>query len=332
MNILFVPLYRIELPSSRYRLFQLLQPLQQAGISCTVLEAPNRSLWRRLWYLPKLLWFSTRSDLIFLQKRVLPLWLVKYLRLPFIFDIDDAIYLRPESTSGVNQTLQLANLVFAGNEELATYAQQFNQHVVMLPTVVDTAVYQPRTQHSTPGDERVVIGWIGTNPNRGDFAVIQPALAWLGRRYGDRVVLRIVSDQPLAMELPLETEFIPWSLDTSLSALQTFDIGLMPLEDSAWNRGKCGLKLIEYMAVGAASVASPVGVNAQIIEHGQSGYLATTIEEWQHYLDKLVNDQQLRKTIGMAATARVQEHYSVAAVLPTILSNVELLHAQVKTK
>jgi glycosyltransferase involved in cell wall biosynthesis len=202
---------------------------------------------------------------------------------------------------------------------LASYASRLNEKVTVLPTVVDTQLYTSPKSDRHPGDGRVVVGWIGSDPNRGDFAGMRPVLDWLGSRYGQRVVLRTVGRRPLEMETSVLQEFVPWSLETSLGELQRFDVGIMPLQDTEWNRGKCGLKLIEYMAVGAAAVASPVGANREIVVHGETGYLAVTVKDWCSQLELLIDDKALRDQMGREGRRRVEQMYSVKSALPVLV-------------
>ncbi len=326
IRICFLPLYRIEGPSSRYRVFQLLSALEQNQIQVSVLPAPERRLGARLLYLPRLLTAVRGHDALFIQKRTLPAWalfLLKTLKAVMIFDLDDAVYLRPAQSEKVGRMLQVAKIVIAGNDYLAAYARNYNTNVVTIPTVVDTAIYQPRSEPRHDGDDRIIIGWIGSNPNRGDLTPLKPVFDWLAQRYKNKIALRIVSDRPLQMETSLTIEFVPWTLNGSLAALQQFDIGIMPLDDTLWNRGKCGFKLIEYMAVGAAAVASPVGVNVEIVEDGRTGFLAAAVGEWQERLTYLIEHDSVRLEMGRLAAERVEERYSVTAVLPELIHTLQ---------
>ena len=321
LRVGFLPLYRIGGPSSRYRVFQFLQPLARRNFRCTLIEAPQRNLWRRMAYLPRLFHLAHTQDVLYVQKRTFPrtvLQLLCRLNPHIVFDLDDAIFLRAARRPLIDAILRSAAIVVAGNEYLAMYARRFNEQVVVIPTVVDTDSYVPPSGARHSGDDRVIIGWIGSDPNRGDLASMKPVFDWLGERYGERTVLRTVGRRPLEMETSLRLEFVPWTLEGSRSELQQFDIGIMPLEDTEWNRGKCGLKLIQYMAVGAAAVASPVGVNREIVQGGKTGYLAATVEEWQQRLARLIEDETFRLKMGLVARGRVEQCYSVKAVLPLL--------------
>jgi glycosyltransferase involved in cell wall biosynthesis len=148
---------------------------------------------------------------------------------------------------------------------------------------------------------------------------MKPVLDWLGERFGDKVALRTVGRRPLEMDTKLKLEFAPWSLERSREELRKFDIGLMPLEDSEWNRGKCGFKLIQYMAVGAAAVASPVGVNLEIVRDRETGYLALDKAEWKDKLTSLTEDRALRLRMGHSGRERVERCYSLRSALPSLI-------------
>jgi glycosyltransferase involved in cell wall biosynthesis len=258
---------------------------------------------------------------LYVQKRIFPecvLKLVRRINPHIIYDLDDAVYLRPALRPRVDAILRAAAIVVVGNENLATYAREFNKQVVVIPSVVDTDLYLPPSGARHLGDDRVIIGWIGSDPNRGDLASMKPVFDWLGQRYGGGVVLRTIGRRPLVMETMLDLEFVPWTLETSRGELQEFDIGIMPLEDNDWNQGKCGFKLIQYMAVGTAAVASPVGVNREIVQDKETGYLAQATEEWTHSLASLVEDRTLRLQMGCSSRERVERCYSLKAVLPTL--------------
>jgi glycosyltransferase involved in cell wall biosynthesis len=263
---------------------------------------------------------------LYVQKRVFPGFFLKLLHLlnpHILFDMDDAIFLQEARHSLVDSALRSAAIVVAGNEYLASYARRLNERVAVIPTVVDTAIYVPPPRRRHPGEARLVIGWIGYDPNWGDLTPLKPVFDWLGDRYGQQLVLRTVGCRPLEMETSLCTEFVPWMLEGSLSALQDFDIGIMPLKDTDWNQGKCGFKLIQYMAVGVAAVASPVGVNQDIVRDGETGYLATATGEWRERLVRLIEDEALRLSIGNAARRRVEKCFSVKAVLPLLVTVLE---------
>jgi len=324
----FLPLFSITKPSSRYRVFQFLKPLSDAGIQSEILNAPERNPLKRLSYLPRLLPIIAKSDVLYIQKRLLPkpiMFAIKKIKPQTIFDLDDAIFLRDQIREQVNIMIKSASIVVTGNEYLANYAQNYNKNVVIIPTVVDTNYYFPSTANRNSYKKKIIIGWIGMDPNRGDFEMFKPVLDWLGQKFHDRVSIHFVADRPLDYHMRPNVEFVPWRLKSAVSDLQRFDIGIMPIDDTPWNRGKCGLKLIQYMAIGAATVASPVGVNKIITIDGQTGFLASTTKDWKTYLTCLVEDNQLRLQMGQLGRNRIEQSFSINAVLPQLKET--LIHA-----
>ena len=322
LKVGFLPLYSVQRPSSRYRVFQFLKPLSEAGIQSKLLNAPERNPWKRLSYLPRLLPIIVESEILYIQKRILPkslMLMIQRFNPRIVFDLDDAIYLQDQVRENLIMMLKSASIVVAGNNYLATYARKYNQNVVVIPTVVDTNYYYPSNTNRHRYKSRIVIGWIGSNPNRGDLEQVKSVIDQLGQKFNGKVVFQIISNCPLDFDSELRVEFIPWTIESARYALQRFDIGLMPLDDTPWNRGKCGLKLIQYMAVGAATVASPVGVNNEIMLDGRSGYFATTTQDWKEKLTRLIEDIDLRIQMGQQGRKRVEQLFSVKAVLPLLI-------------
>ena len=326
MKVGFVPLYNISGPSSRYRVFQFIAPLSHQGFSCSIIEAPEGDNRKRASYPARLFALALQSDVLYIQKRTFPSWVLGILQClnpHIIFDLDDAIYLQSWNTTRVRQILQKSRDVVAGNQVLADFARQYNPNIHILPTVVDTGHYQPTSGEHHPGDPRTVLGWIGIDPNRGDLAHLKSVFDWIVERYAGSVVLRTVGRRPLEIDTKLEVEFGPWTLKSSLKSLHSFDIGIMPLDDTSWNRGKCGLKLIEYLAVGTPAIASPVGVNSEIIRDGETGFLAKNTSDWQKSLACLIEDQELRSRLGQSGRQHVEQHYSIQAMLPRLIAVLE---------
>lgn len=324
-KVAFLPLYSVQRPSSRYRLFQFLESFEQAGWQYSILPAPERNPKKRLAYLFRLFPLAISHDVIYIQKRMLPYWVMRVLQLTrhrLVYDLDDAVYLRTNYRHKVERMIRMVDVAIVGNSTLANYARSLNREVVVIPTVVDTIKCKAISSPRHPGDDRIIIGWIGSDPNRGDFTTMKPVFDWLGEQYGRRVVFRSIGTRPLDIDTCLELEFIQWTLEHYQSELKKFDIGIMPLADTPWNRGKCGFKLIQYMAVGTAAVASPVGVNQEIIEEGVNGYLAQNVDEWQEKLSFLIEDDVERDQIGNAARKRIESEYSVGSVFPLLLDTL----------
>ena len=240
---------------------------------------------------------------------------------PMLFDFDDAIWLphvsegnralaflkSPRKTEAIVRRCQT---VIAGNAYLADYARPFNANVVIIPTTIDTDEYQPGPPH--PAEQPVVIGWSGSITTIQHFALALPALRQIRARYGPRVRFEVVGDGHFRVP-ELDIVGKPWRKATELDDLRAFDIGIMPLPDEAWARGKCGLKGLQYMALGIATVMSPVGVNSEIIQPGQNGFLAATDAQWVEVLSQLIDDAALRQRLGAQGRHTVEQHYSVRA-------------------
>ena len=323
----FIPLYNLHFPSSRYRVFQFLEPLSKEGFQGRILEAPERNPRKRLIYLPRLIRFAVQSEVLFVQKRTFPGWILRLLASlnpKLIFDLDDAIYLQPQRQKSVKEILKTARIVVAGNANLANYACSFNPKVTVIPTVVDTNLYHPYEGIRHPEEKRLILGWIGQNPNRGDLFPLKPVFDHLAVRFPGKLVLHVISSQPLKMDTRLGVEFIPWTMEGARTALQQLDIGLMPLDDTEWNRAKCAFKIIQYLATSTPAVASPVGMNQEVVSNGVNGYLASTPQEWTDRLSGLIMDENLRQVMGQRGRRLVIERYSVEAVLPLL---VEVLKA-----
>jgi glycosyltransferase involved in cell wall biosynthesis len=273
------------------------------------------------------LW-AGRFDAVFLQRLAfdgssLPEAVLARVNPRMILDVDDAIFLNPgdgsESTRrsrAFRGAVGRAAHVIAGNRFLAGHAGA-PEKTTIVPTVIDTRRYVPAPER-TPGGP-LVIGWMGTAGNFRYFDPLLPAIRQLLAERPD-VVFRIVSNGSFrALESHPQVQQVRWSEAAELQELGGFDIGVMPLVDSAWTRGKNGFKLIQYMAVGAAAVASPVGVNAEIADGGRSALLASSPGEWHQALTRLCRDAALRRQLGESARRRIVEHYSIASVLGTYM-------------
>jgi len=197
--------------------------------------------------------------------------------------------------------------VIVGNSYLRDYALKFNPNVTVIPTVIDTKRYRPREQYEFRG--KPVIGWVGLAYNLSYLVRLRGALLKLRKEVGD-FELRIICSRPLKMD-GVRTSFKRWSYEDEVVDIRGFDIGIMPLPDDEWARGKCGLKLLQYMACGVPVVASPVGVNTEIIRDGKNGFLARNEEEWIKKLSLLLRDEESRRQMGKAGRRTVQTRYSL---------------------
>jgi hypothetical protein len=196
--------------------------------------------------------------------------------------------------------------VVAGNDFLACFAEASGRRAIVLPTSIDLRRYRLKQSFDTSG---LTIGWVGLSDGLPYLRHIQPALQRLSEMFPG-LKLKVVSDKPLQLDR-VHVENEPWRLETEQATLAGFDIGIMPLWDSVWTRGKCGYKILQYMGVGTAVVASDVGVNNAIISHAENGFLARTEEDWVDALTRLIRDAELRKTFGLRGRELIESRYSL---------------------
>lgn len=238
-----------------------------------------------------------------------------------IFDFDDAIW-RMDVSEGnrrlrwmkdpakTGSIIALADRVIAGNDYLADYARRFNPAVEVIPTTIDTERYT--AEQAARSDDRVVIGWTGSHTSMAYLEQALPLLYRVQAALGGRVLFRIISDRALVAQ-GLSVENIRWNSATEAEDLAAMDIGIMPLPDTEWSRGKCGFKGLQYMGMGKAVVLADVGVNKVIVQHGHNGILASTDDEWVQHLCNLAKDADLRGRLGANARRTVVDNWSTQA-------------------
>jgi len=281
--------------------------------------------WQRFWSFLQV----KKYDLIWIEKELFPFlpataeWLLPKIGVPYIVDYDDALFHRYDKHRNrlvrmilgrkIDTVMRHAALVVAGNEYLAERARLAGaRYVEIVPTVVDLARYEvlrPSNKHP------LVVGWIGSPSTSRYLLSIGDIFKILARKFDVRFVAVGASKEDV-QGLPIEVW--DWSEDTEVRSIQTFDIGIMPLEDSPWEQGKCGYKLIQYMACGLPVVASPVGVNGKIVKHGANGFLAQNQQEWEQALCSLLNNQELRRKMGEKGRELVDTSYSTQAQTPRL--------------
>ncbi|HEX8501589.1 MAG TPA: glycosyltransferase family 4 protein [Pyrinomonadaceae bacterium] len=252
---------------------------------------------------------------------------------PFVFDFDDAVFERYVSPAngylsylkfpGKTRTVcRLAAHVTAGNEYLADYARRVNPNVTVVPTTVDTVRY---TVAERPPNEVPVVGWTGSYSTLQHLLTLSGALRRLAER--ERFRLRVIGAPGAAAGAAglegLDVEWLPWRAETEVEDLRPLDVGVMPLPEDRWSKGKCGMKALQYMGLAIPAVCSPVGVNSEIIRDGENGMLATTDAEWVEKLGLLLGDARLRGRLGRAGRATVEARYSAAVVAPLFRSVLE---------
>jgi glycosyltransferase involved in cell wall biosynthesis len=295
-----------ERASFRQRIGIYLDSLCQAQIDCEVAQLPSGATAR--W---KLFGRCKGFDGVFVhKKRFNPLdtfWLRRCAK-KIIYDFDDAVMYtekKPEIPSrkrlkSFERTVRLADLVIAGNTYLAQHARAFNNNVEILPTGLDTGAYKIKR---ITEDGKIRLVWIGSKSTLRYLNELKPALEQIGSRF-DNVVLRIIADEFLDLER-MEVEKRPWSLQTQAADLVNSDIGLAPLPDDPFTRGKCGFKILQYTAAFLPTVASPVGVNAEYVIDTVTGFLASDSAQWVDRIKRLLLEPDLRSAMKSAAKEQV---------------------------
>jgi glycosyltransferase involved in cell wall biosynthesis len=333
MRILFLPRYGPQGASSRYRIWQYVRLFESAGHEVEVqpllddgylgeLYKTGRRGWR---------WLATgygrrllnalrvrRFDAVICEQEVCP-FLPAFIELffqrlssRFFVDYDDAPYANysrwPIFRGKIPQIMALAETVVVGNNHLAGYARQFARRVCVIPTVVDLPRYP--NQRRVDASETIQVVWIGTPLTTEYLKPLIPVMERLQSEH-PRLSFRFIGAADGILRNGLRAETVAWSEQKETGLLSECDIGIMPLPDTEFTRGKCGLKLIQYMACGLPVVASPVGVNREIVEEGKNGYLASSEDEWFAKLDKLIRDPALRKNLGKAGREKVAAGYTL---------------------
>jgi glycosyltransferase involved in cell wall biosynthesis len=346
VSVLFLIQGPPEVASSRTRAYAYLPHLKEAGIPAEVfvwnsarfvalqqrgavpVTAHAMNAIGRLTSAFRVWMAAGRHQTIYVQKVVLPGWFLRLLKRDrrLVFDYDDAMYaLAPGEEHGPRAWLRrrrlrkfaaclsAADLVVVENEPNRAVAEKYCRTTLTITGPIDTNRYQPAARR--PADE-VVLGWIGSPSTTGYLKTIEPALRALAERR--RIALHLIGSAHV--EIPgVTVRLFPWSLDREVADLGTFDVGLMPLSDDQWSRGKGGYKILQYMAMGIPTVASPVGVNAEIIRHGMTGLLAGGPDEWIASLDRLAASRDERERMGRAARADVVDRFSLTHYAPAFI-------------
>jgi glycosyltransferase involved in cell wall biosynthesis len=284
---------------------------------------------------------TSHFDVIFIYREMFPIGpaIVERLiaarhRPPIVFDFDDAIFLPSVSDANrligafkwpqkVASIIRSSEHVITGNEYLSGYARRFNTAVTTIPTSVDTERFVPSSVVSGNGGARAddpIVGWIGSPTTGGYIRSLANVLRRVRERH--RFVLR-VSGAGEPFTIPGVTiRHEPWALDREVQLFNTCDVGVYPLADDEWSKGKCGFKAIEFMACGVPVVAAAVGVNREIIQDGRNGFLAADEDEWVDKLGRLLGDPELRRRFAEAGRRTIEERYSVQVNAPKLAATL----------
>jgi len=344
VKILALTRYGRKGASSRMRFEQFVPAFEELGIQVVVAPLLRDAYLDRLYagqprswagiagdYLARLPWLmrANQYDFLWIEKELFPdfpAWFELFLEkwgIRYAVDYDDAIFhnydlsknpWRHQLTKKIDAVMQHASLVVCGNAYLAQRAFSVGaRRVEVIPTVIDLDRYMVR-KNDAPG--KLIVGWIGSSATVKYLDIVVPALRILAKEFPLKLC---VIGADLAVN-GIDVDCLPWSERDEVTQIQSFDIGIMPLVDSPWERGKCGYKLIQYMACGIPVVASPVGVNQEIVENDRSGYLASETEAWVGALRSLANSSDRRHQFGARGRTLVEDRYCLQVAAPQLAS------------
>lgn len=347
MKILYWVPYPEEGPSNRFRVWQYLPFLDQLGYKYRLCPFWNSRAYKILYknghYFEKALYFFHgvigrfmqvsnlfKYDIVFIHREACPLgppffeWLTYMFNKPIIFDFDDAIFLKnfhpanafyrflkfPSKTKNI---IKMSKAIIVANSFLEEYACRFNSSTYVIPTPIDTEKFTIIKKDS----EQIVIGWIGSSTTASYLSIASNAIKELSKKYN--FTLKLIGARR-SMHVPgVNVENSDWSLEREVKDFQSIDIGIYPLPDTLWVKGKAAFKAIQYMAVGVPVIASPVGMTAEVIQDGLNGFLADSDRVWFDKLSRLIESKLLREKIGLAGRKTVEERYSLEANAPKYL-------------
>lgn len=343
--VFIVPHPSGQSPSQRFRFEQYFDLLKQKGFTLDVEPfLPPRfgkvffqsgKLGLKLWIIVHgfirrigLVSIIRKYDFIFIHREATPIgppiieWMIKLLaRGRIIYDFDDAIWLTDNTNEGrileflkwrskVSSICKWADTISCGTPFLVAFGLRFNNKVYHVPSVLDTKNTHNPALFRKEGDHKVVIGWTGSHSTLKYLKLIEGVLLRIEETFN--VEFRVIADRPPDLSLK-KMKFVPWQRTSEVRDLISFDIGVMPLPDDEWSKGKGGFKLLQYMSLEIPVVASRIGANNTIVDESVNGFLCSSDQQWHDALSKLINDASLRKTMGIHGRTFVQERYSVEA-------------------
>lgn len=348
MKILFIVPYPTEGASNRYRVEQYLPYLKDNGFEYCVSPFVSSEFYKIIYkkgHVFKKLYYFLKGlmrrmsdimcvrcyDLIFIHREACPVgppifeWLIYKFKKPIIFDFDDAIFLPsfnfenrlyrflkfPSKTKSI---IKMSSHIIIANRFLEDYVRKFNSCVDVIHTPIDTERFTVAIKRNS---SQITIGWIGSPTTSSYLESIYHAMQKLSRKYG--FTLKIVGAGRLVSIAGVKVENYDWFLEREIQDFQSVDIGIYPLPDTLWVRGKAAFKAIQYMAVGVPAVASPVGMTKDLIQDGANGFLANSEEEWVKKISMLIEDPLLRKKMGLAGRRTVEERFSIKINAPKYL-------------
>ncbi|WP_310494330.1 glycosyltransferase [Dechloromonas sp.] len=327
-------------PSARFRVRQYILPLKSAGIEVQeyipVIDkhaglpsvigdrTPSFMLptvqtawrWGKLVARVPGLIGSSSADYVWLNRELLPgrYSFERFLRKPFVLDIDDAVWRgRPDGTKTMKRLGQDADAIFAGNQHIADWFAPYSRNIHIVPTAIDTDRFRPADQPSN-SQRPFTIGWTGTSGNFGYLYDIEDSLREFMKLFDARLLIIAESPPSFSRLDPSKVDFKRWSPEIEASALQTMDVGLMPLPDTEWTRGKCSFKMLQYLSTGLPVIVSPVGMNAEVLDQGRIGFGATSCSDWFEALAWLHRNRRDAQAMGEVGRRLILERYSTTVV------------------
>lgn len=345
-KILFLTPYPLGVaPSQRFRFEQYFEILKENGFDFDSQSFIDKQTWEILYlkgnltkkvvgifrgFLRRfyLLFFLKKYHFIFIHREAAPLFppifeflIAKVFQKKIIYDFDDAIWLPNTSKQNrisaflkfhqkVKWICRWAYKISAGNDYLCTYARQFNPNTLLNPTTIDMSHHQKSNSQEVQTGDKIVIGWTGSHSTLKYLHEIEQVIKEIEKNYPIHFLV-IANQKP---EIQLDSLiFLPWKKESEIEDLSKIHIGIMPLTDDEWAKGKCGFKALQYMSLGIPTLASPVGVNTSIIQDGKNGFLCNTTEVWRERLIVLIENESLRIELGKNAQQTVEKYYSVQA-------------------
>lgn len=306
-------------PSSRFRVRQYIDRLGEHG----VIVKEHKPFSEKTYYFPGPFKAMTKFPGLLRSRQADMVWISRgfvegyetferFLKRPRILDVDDAVWLRgPFGRFTVPDIARAMDAVTAGNTYLAEYFGKYCKKVHIVPTAIDLERYTLRPGPADESQEKFVIGWTGLASNFKYLDNIEPVLSRFIEEH-DRAELMLIADRPWEHKLlpPEKVRFVRWSVEEEVRVLHSMSVGIMPLTDDKWSRGKCAFKMLQYMGVGLPVIVSPVGMNRDVLEKGDIGFAASSPEQWYEALVSLYNEKSLGVELGLAGRRVVERFYN----------------------
>ncbi len=322
MKIAFL-IHSLEAPSCRYRVLQYFPYLKQHGVKVSTHLFKHK-------FLDKWKFYASlgNDDIVFIQRKLfhpVDFWYIRRKAKNIVYDFDDAVmYRSPKSKNPYSFSRRAkfafmtkrVDLVIAGNEFLKSEVLPYNSNVVIIPTSIDLSHYTLKNDFSQSA--RITIGWLGSRSSLRFLKNLIPTFENIFKKHSDTQLKIVCSEFLESAHMPTVKK--KWSLNEEVEDLKSFDIGVMPLSNDIWSKGKCGLKILQYNSVGVPAVCTPVGVNREIVEDGVSGFWAGNEAQWEDCLLKLIKEKELRKKMGLKGREIVEKNYSLEVSAPRLLS------------